>query len=578
MKFSWIGLVLCYLSFWPSAASQTADSSDFLLQVRNSEGEVFRQQIQLLYDSVSHVADYQSKMKLAGQLFALTEKKDEIAHFHSLLFLAMHSGKMETDLFEQAYEIAEKHQRIDDINNVEFRRARFYLAKKQYDSAMIYLLRYRDMTPPDIRGEGYRNIINLMGDIYYNAGIFSKAAEVYQELLQQYIVEDNWNYFRPYVMMNNLGQIAMKQNDLHEARKWFNKSLKLADRNLHTSYRYNTLGYTKIKLAETALLSDSLTTAWQRLNEVAAYPADDIYEDVRQEYLYIKARLLLMQGKPNDALSLAKQLVPDDSLRFSEYRFIPEIYSLFADIFVKRGDYPLALQYSDRFNKIEDSLQSQKHFAGSLIILAEYNQELTRLELQRSGQRIVLLGSGLIVLLAILVVVLLLYRKLYFSKLELVRKSLENELTDTMPTPENGNSTLTDMANEDELIQHKQLIKQLKIVMEKQKPFLDPGLTIAHMAGQLNTNRTYLSKAINKQLKTTFPNFINQHRIKEAIRLIISGYTANRTQEALARKSGFANRNVFIKAFKKYTGVLPSFFIANYKKWDQQKNRFNHDD
>jgi YesN/AraC family two-component response regulator len=114
--------------------------------------------------------------------------------------------------------------------------------------------------------------------------------------------------------------------------------------------------------------------------------------------------------------------------------------------------------------------------------------------------------------------------------------------------------------------------------VEKKKPFLDSGLKIDDIARELSTNRTYLSKAINNQLETTFPNFINQYRIRESIRLILSGYIVNQTQEALATQSGFANRNVFLRAFKKHTGVLPSFFIANYKKWDQQKNRFNQDE
>jgi len=41
----------------------------------------------------------------------------------------------------------------------------------------------------------------------------------------------------------------------------------------------------------------------------------------------------------------------------------------------------------------------------------------------------------------------------------------------------------------------------------------------------------------------------------------------------LARQSGFTSRTVFVNAFKKYTGVVPSFFISNYEKYDKGKKQ-----
>jgi AraC-like DNA-binding protein len=448
----------------------------------------------------------------------------------------------------------------------------------QYDSAMIHLLRYRDRTPPDLKGEGYRNIVNLIGDIYYRAGLYHKAREVYTSLLELYEAEHEWDFYRPYVMMNNLGQIGYKTGDLKLAGEWYSRSLNLAEKYLQTSYRYNTIGYTKIKMAEVALAQDSLDAAGRLLKEVTEYPEGSIYEDVRQEYLYARARLLLKLGKPDEAEALANVLQPGDSLRFGAYRFVPEIYRLFADVYTIKQDYFQALQYENKYRMMQDSLKDQEHLAASMIIFADYNHELTRIELRRSEHRLLFAATGLVVVFSILLITLVFYRKLYRSKLELVRKSMEEEPSSKMLAPENSDFTRNGSIGDDEAKKQKELIRALKAIMEKQQPYLDPGLTIVDMARQLNTNRTYLSKAINNQLETTFPNFINQLRIKESIRLIISGYTKDKTQEALSKQSGFANRNVFISAFKKYTGVLPSFFIANYKKWDQQKNRFNDDE
>jgi len=106
----------------------------------------------------------------------------------------------------------------------------------------------------------------------------------------------------------------------------------------------------------------------------------------------------------------------------------------------------------------------------------------------------------------------------------------------------------------------KELSGKLKQLMENEKIYLNPGLTISDVLKTLSTNRTYLSKAINNQMGTNFPNFINKYRISESVKLIKTGFTENHTQEALAHSIGFANRNVSIMAFKKQTGVVPSFF------------------
>jgi len=493
-----------------------------------------------------------------------------------LLFKAINDKSEQTGLFSEAYRLTVKYHLIDEMNLVEYIRAGYFTARKQYDSAMLHILRYRDNTETEMHGEGYRNILNLQGDVYYHAGVYSMAYDVYFDLLRLYEQEKNWNFYRPYVMMNNLGQIAFNVGDLEEARKWFERSLKTAERYLHTNYRNNTLAYTKIKLAETFLNSNNLEVAGRLIGNVDSLPAMDIQEDVRQEWKFVKARLLLKQGYPEMAKEMAFNLLPDSLLIFNAYKFVPDIYQLIAETYSSLGDYEAALGFSRRFNKIKDSLQVQEHLAASMIILADYNHELTRIELKQSRQRVHLLALGLGVFFVVILIILMLYRKLYRSKLELVRKSIETNASVDLPPEENVSDTVAPNGEDDKL--QKEIIVALKDLMIKEKPFLISGIGIQEVAKQLSTNRTYLSKAINSQLKTTFPNFINQYRIRESIRLITSGYMQHRTQETLARKSGFANRTVFINAFKKYTGVLPSFFVDNYAKWDPKEKNFHEDD
>jgi len=84
------------------------------------------------------------------------------------------------------------------------------------------------------------------------------------------------------------------------------------------------------------------------------------------------------------------------------------------------------------------------------------------------------------------------------------------------------------------------------------------------VAYHLNTNRTYLSSAINIVLKKSFTTYINDLRVKEAIRKISSKEFKQMTIEGISLEVGFNNRDSFNTAFKKYTGVLPSYFIKNF--------------
>jgi AraC-like DNA-binding protein len=86
------------------------------------------------------------------------------------------------------------------------------------------------------------------------------------------------------------------------------------------------------------------------------------------------------------------------------------------------------------------------------------------------------------------------------------------------------------------------------------------------LAQQLGTNRSYLSKAMNQAFGQNFNAYINHLRIREAIEQIMQKPEGKINITDMALAIGFRNRNPFIDAFKKQTGVTPSVFISNYQK------------
>lgn len=105
----------------------------------------------------------------------------------------------------------------------------------------------------------------------------------------------------------------------------------------------------------------------------------------------------------------------------------------------------------------------------------------------------------------------------------------------------------------------KDLIKQsLLEVMEEQKPYLNPMLTITELAELLNSNQKYLSVVINDCFDKNFFTFINEYRVKEAIKLLSTSVGQQYSIEGIGKTVGFNSRSTFISAFKKQTNTTPS--------------------
>jgi len=89
----------------------------------------------------------------------------------------------------------------------------------------------------------------------------------------------------------------------------------------------------------------------------------------------------------------------------------------------------------------------------------------------------------------------------------------------------------------------------------------DKKLTLQTFAEQLNYPTYQISKAINQGLKTTFYDLINQKRVDDAKLLLAEMHEKNLSIEGVAYEVGFNSRTAFYRAFKKYTGEIPTDFV-----------------
>lgn len=545
-----------FLALWGQSAlfSQTVQIADIEHQI-SELGKLpvaeFRGSIVSIYLTLDEVNDPEKKLELSKQLFEITKLRDEESHITSLAYPEIYPDSTRRRYLNEALYLARKLDNSERLMWVEERRSRFFIQTNRFDSAMVCILKLRDFY--ELNDDIYRklNLNHLLGDIYYHANLYKQASETYIKVLDYYSRKNEWNDWRPYVLMNNLGQIGLHTYQTESAHFWFDRSDSLANKFLITPDHINIKTYILVKKAETFLLEKNSNKAYELLNQIKQMPVDKIRDDVRLEILLLESKIYLNNG--NYPASLQKLHEYATEYCPGEVNLLPpQVLLMYSELFKKLGNPLLSLDYLSNYQSVSDSLNKRENINRSLILLAEKDHENIQLELALSKKR----NAFYLVLFSIafvfIVFVLLLYRRLFLSKRRLVSQTVKSTKINIQSQPNK------------EKEEFKDLVAKLEKIMEEKKLFLDPQLTIQKTAEYLETNRSYLSKAINTNLNTNFPGYINDLRIKETIRLISEGAAINLTLEVLAENSGFANRSVFISAFKKYTGVTPSFFIKNY--------------
>ncbi|MDD2425768.1 MAG: helix-turn-helix domain-containing protein [Bacteroidales bacterium] len=101
------------------------------------------------------------------------------------------------------------------------------------------------------------------------------------------------------------------------------------------------------------------------------------------------------------------------------------------------------------------------------------------------------------------------------------------------------------------------LMERIRVLMEEEMLFQKKDLVIADVAKGAGSNRTYVSNYINKELKLSFSDYINNYRIRYAQSLMtIPGNSFSLFE--IAERSGFTNEVSFYRNFKKIAGTTPS--------------------
>jgi AraC-like DNA-binding protein len=101
---------------------------------------------------------------------------------------------------------------------------------------------------------------------------------------------------------------------------------------------------------------------------------------------------------------------------------------------------------------------------------------------------------------------------------------------------------------------------ELHALMEEEKAYLDPDLTLKKLAQQLKIHYNHLSRIINERFEMSFNNYVNRYRIEEAKKRLADPAERNKNIVEIMYDVGFYSKSTFNTAFKKFTGMSPSEF------------------
>lgn len=106
------------------------------------------------------------------------------------------------------------------------------------------------------------------------------------------------------------------------------------------------------------------------------------------------------------------------------------------------------------------------------------------------------------------------------------------------------------------------LHRRLSALMEEERAYTDPALTLEKVGERLGTLPRYVSQVVNETMDQSFTAFVNGYRVAAAQRRLQDPACEHLTVVAVGEEAGFASKSAFYEAFKRVTGTTPASYRA----------------
>lgn len=252
-----------------------------------------------------------------------------------------------------------------------------------------------------------------------------------------------------------------------------------------------------------------------------------------------------------------------------------QIYPILAKYHQQKGDAATAGKYIDSLSMAHADYRDE--FDAMLLmrtrqeLLAEKNRsQHERLQQQQTAITRLVVFAVIAVLVSMLIYYL--YHKKKAAYRELVEKNkrwADSDRLEQIIDPVSPNHTITEEKGEDGNRQQGPTEKDVELaarihkIMVEGQIYRDNSLSLDTLSQKLEVTRETVSRAINRTTGKNFTRFLNEYRVKEAVRILSTGRNHTVNFDELAEQVGFNSRVTFHRAFKQLTGLPPAEFKKN---------------
>lgn len=431
-------------------------------------------------------------------------------------------------IFQQEYERAfacylEVASVLDTLSQREFpwklymykEIADFYISFREYTDAERF---YRKITEdPDVTYKNNHRLYPALSGLalcYTNLGQYQRSDSCYLRILELCAPIEGDRYVWEGIAGGSIGYNYYLRGDMDKALSWMEPALKKMKRPNDDPYTSNLAA----NIANIYLSKNDLANGGKYLAIALDYHRRTRYPAKSSTLLEVITRFhILKDDHPKASLYL------DSTLRAKEKE--QEAYS------------GLVLRRVEQQLRDADRRMHERELDAEKLRSTFYKRT------------VFWVSAALVAILLLSLLLAIYYRRTRQAYHELMLRSQQwakvKEVSVPVPVPDSADRTI---------------MEKIEQLMTEKKLYINSDLSLDMLAAELGLDRRHVSSAINACTRKNFYAYLNEYRVKEAIRIMSDVKNQNPTIDAVAFDSGFNDRRTFHRIFKQFTGLTPGAF------------------
>ena len=508
------------VSEWYMYAGKDEKAFEILKDITDSYAQEFDEENRIrvnmmMLRALENQMKYREVLELSEEMLLEAKSEYNKAGIYSIKASALHKQGDFQGTIESLQEALKLYRSINNVENVAVIYNRIGLLKfdmKEFKSALKYYKQgVREAEKNNVGSENLAALYHNMANAYKEIDSLDLAQDYYTKVLD--LSKTFNNPMTQASVLLDMGLFYVEKKDFPKAFEHLSKSMRISDSlgiDYGKMYNYNALAY--------------------------AY---------QQQGQYGKAL------EASEKTVVYAQKLNDPKTEFSAYKMLSDLYS-------KTGNYKKALENHIKFYSLETEIMGEEKQRAVSELEIKYQTEVKDRELERISyenklqtEQIRMLSFGIVLLLLLIfgIIFFIIYRNrilkdLYQRNVEIINMA---NIYKIVPEETTNNRS-----------QPKKIFDKLMDLLENEKIFQDPELSIKDVAEKIKTNEKYVSQAISTYANMNYNNFINFYRVNRAKVLFGEMEFANINEIMYA--CGFNSRTTFYNAFKKFTGLSPKQF------------------